>query len=123
MVKGKGVGKQYNNGVLDSLHFFDLAASSCPMSGTLMLSLDKSSEATLYFHRAFELSREFSAHQGLVSCYLASKRNKEALLVRSASLYYVLPGLVETKEREREREIERKERENDERSWLQIKCA
>eukprot|EP00053_Salpingoeca_punica_P009787 m.88122 g.88122 ORF g.88122 m.88122 type:complete len:333 (-) comp15166_c0_seq1:22-1020(-) len=50
------------------------------VKGTLLLSLNKSTEAGACFQRALELSREFSAHQGLVSCFLAAKRNKEALL-------------------------------------------
>eukprot|EP00052_Salpingoeca_macrocollata_P024589 m.220771 g.220771 ORF g.220771 m.220771 type:complete len:540 (-) comp22278_c0_seq4:30-1649(-) len=49
------------------------------IKGTLLLGLDKAELATMAFRQAFDISRDFSAYQGLVSCYLASDRVTDAL--------------------------------------------
>eukprot|EP00036_Acanthoecidae_sp_10tr_P013001 CAMPEP_0206289218 /NCGR_PEP_ID=MMETSP0106_2-20121207/2006_1 /ASSEMBLY_ACC=CAM_ASM_000206 /TAXON_ID=81532 /ORGANISM="Acanthoeca-like sp., Strain 10tr" /LENGTH=483 /DNA_ID=CAMNT_0053719771 /DNA_START=30 /DNA_END=1481 /DNA_ORIENTATION=+ len=46
--------------------------------GTLLLALDRPRDASLNFRSAYKLNRDFAAYQGLVMCYIAEGRMKEA---------------------------------------------
>lgn len=71
------------------LHFVEQGCQYAPQQhaevhmvrGTLLRNLDKNEQAAVCFQQALKISRDVSAAQGLVSCYLSMGRLKEALIV------------------------------------------